>query len=123
MSDFGISVIQGVITLLLFVLTIVAWSNARWNPTPSPLPKSIRRRVEPPWFLYFDFIPIILFLLLAVDHPPWINAIMALLACYIAISAALAFRINRIYRSLSGELAAAQTNDIRLGVKRRFVMR
>jgi hypothetical protein len=43
--------------------------------------------------------------------------------CYIAISAALAFRINKIHSSLSGELTAAQTNDFRLGVKRRFVMR
>lgn len=122
MSDFEISVIYGVVALLLFGLIIVVRSYAKRNPTPDPLPESIRRRVEPPSFHYFDFIPIILFLLLAVDRPPWISTIMvSLWVCYIAISSALAFRINKIRSSLSGELTAAQTHDIRFDVKRRFV--
>lgn len=56
------------------------------------------------------------------DHLPWISTIMvSLWVCYLAISAALAFRINKIRSSLSGDLTAAQTNDIRFDVKRRFV--
>jgi hypothetical protein len=123
MSDFGISVICGVVALLLFVFNIVVRSYAKRNPTPNPLPESIRRRVEPTWFLYSDFLPIILFLLLAVDRPPWISTIMvSLWVCYIAISTDLPFRNNKIRNTLSGELTAAQTDDIRFDVKRRFVM-
>lgn len=122
MSDFEISVIYGVVALLLFGSIIVVRYYANRNPTQNPLPESIRRKIEPAWFLYFDFIPIILFLLLAVDRPTWISTIMlSLWMCYIAISVVWAFRISKIRSSLSGELTTTQSNGIRFDVKRRFV--
>lgn len=122
MSDFEISVIYGVVALLLFGLIIVVRFYANRNPTQDPLPESIRRRVEPAWLLYFDFIPIILFLLLAVDRPPWISTIMvSLWVCYIAISAALAFRINKIRSSFVGR--AHGCADQRYPIRRQKTLR
>jgi len=123
MSDFEISVIYGGIALILVQLFFVIWTFVTWSDACEALPEAMRRKIDPPWLTCLDFTPIILFLFLPDDRPSGIGlAMISIWGCYIAISTIWAFRINKIRRSLSGELTISQSNDIRSDIKRRFVM-